>query len=84
MLHELVTHTVTPGETQHVTTYQDKCGKEGEDESTVENFNTVAREAYLSPRAGDMSGKKRRKNGKLKDIPQSKRILPRRAASQNK
>ncbi|XP_070035344.1 uncharacterized protein LOC142175819 [Nicotiana tabacum] len=56
VLHELVTHHATPLEIQQATTAHVNCGEGGDDESTVGIFKKVAREEYLSPRAGEKSG----------------------------
>lgn len=57
-LHELLTHNAIPLEIQQATTDLVNYGEEEDDESTIENFKSVAREAYLSPIVGDKSGKK--------------------------
>lgn len=83
VLHDLVTHNVTPVENQHAIGDNEKSEEADDDELTAGNFKAVARMADLSPRAGDNSGKKGRKQGQNKEVHQPKRILPRKAASQS-
>ncbi|OIT30573.1 hypothetical protein A4A49_12600 [Nicotiana attenuata] len=83
VLHDLVTHNVTPMEIQAVGD-QEQFEEESDDESTAGNFKAIARDVDLSPRAGDKGGKKTRKQGENKENPQPKIILPKRAASQTK
>ncbi|OIT29802.1 hypothetical protein A4A49_28928 [Nicotiana attenuata] len=71
VLHDLVTHNVTPLEIQAVGD-REQSEKEGDVESIAGNFKAAARDADLSPRAGDKSGKKTGKQGHNKENPQPK------------
>lgn len=84
ILHDLVTHTVEPVNNQKAMVEFELLQEEDDDESTAGNFRAVAMEADLSPRVGEKTGKKSRKQVQQKDSQQPKRILPRRAASQTK
>lgn len=53
----------------------------GIDKSTIGNFKDVAREADLSPRFNEKSGKKGKKQAQNRETLQPKRIFPKRATS---
>lgn len=81
-LHDIVTHNVTP--VDKVAIEQQLLEEEGDDESTAGNFREVAREANLSPVSSAKTAKKTRKQIQNREPVKPTRILPRRAASQNK
>ncbi|OIT22801.1 hypothetical protein A4A49_31374 [Nicotiana attenuata] len=84
ILPDIITHNVVPMDIQNTVLEQGQLEDEGEDESAAGNFKAVAREADLSPRVGDKSSKKEKKQGQYKEVHRPKRILPKRAVSQTK
>lgn len=83
VLHDIVTHNVTPLGMQNVMVDQMQLEEEGDDESSACNFKAIAKKVDLSPRAQARSGKKGKKQQKKQAL-QPIRILPKSAVSQTK
>lgn len=83
ILHDIITHNVAPVDLRNVEVEQGGIEEEG-DESTAGNFKAIARDADLSPRIAGRSGKKGKKQGQVKELPQPTRIMPKRAVSVTK
>lgn len=84
VVHDIVTHNIALVDIQNSMLEHKKLEEECDNELTTWNFKAIARETDLSSRATGKSGKKRKKQGQNKEVPQPTKFLPKRVVSISK